>query len=281
MRVSFTDDDGYSETRTSAATDPVVRPPNASPSGRPAVSGVLAVGKTLTADTSGITDPNGLSNPAFTYQWVSTVAGIDTHITGATGSGYTLASSDEGAAFRVTVAFTDDDGYAESLTSDPTEVLDTENSGAESDAIQPRGAGDADGAPTISGTAQVGETLTAGTSDITDTDGLANTAYTYQWMQVNSDGANPVNVGTDSNTYTPVADDVGKRVRVKVTFTDDADNAESLTSEGLAVAGLFARRRPCPSCHSCGEGRMPGRTRLVRRTDHRGRHFGIDNNLGL
>ena len=126
VRVSFTDDDGYSETLASSATGPVVRPPNASPGGRPAVRGTLAVDKTLNADTSGITDPNGLSNPGFTHQWVRVADGVDTGIAGATGSGYTLASSDEGAAFKVTVAFTDDDGYSETLTSAPTEVLETE-----------------------------------------------------------------------------------------------------------------------------------------------------------
>ena len=126
VRVSFTDDAGYPETLTSDATATVVRPPNASPSGRPAVSGVLAVGKTLTVDTSGITDPNGLSNPAFTHQWVRSISSTDTDISGATGPGYTLASGDEGAAIKVTVAFTDDDGYAETLTSRLTQTVMTE-----------------------------------------------------------------------------------------------------------------------------------------------------------
>ena len=126
VRVSFTDDAGYSETLASDATAAVVRPPNASPSGRPAVSGVLAVGKTLTADTSGITDPNGLSNPGFTHQWARVADGTDTDILGATGSSYTIASSDAGNAFKVTVAFTDDDGYAETLTSGLTQTVMTE-----------------------------------------------------------------------------------------------------------------------------------------------------------
>ena len=138
VRVSFTDDDGYSETLASSATGPVVRPPNASPGGRPAVRGTLAVDKTLNADTSGITDPNGLSNPGFTHQWVRVADGVDTGIAGATGSGYTLASSDEGAAFKVTVAFTDDDGYSETLTSAPTEVLETEGQDGQDNDVQPR-----------------------------------------------------------------------------------------------------------------------------------------------
>ena len=41
----------------------------------------------------------------------------------------------------------------------------------------------ATGAPTISGTAQVGETLTADTSPIADEDGLENVSYSYQWIR--------------------------------------------------------------------------------------------------
>ena len=45
----------------------------------------------------------------------------------------------------------------------------------------------ATGAPTISGTAQVGETLSASTSDIADADGLDNPSYSYQWIRGSSD----------------------------------------------------------------------------------------------
>ena len=41
----------------------------------------------------------------------------------------------------------------------------------------------ATGAPTISGTVQVGETLTASTSGIADTDGLTSGSYSYQWIR--------------------------------------------------------------------------------------------------
>ena len=40
----------------------------------------------------------------------------------------------------------------------------------------------ATGAPIISGTVQVGETLTADTSGIEDAGGLDNAAFTYQWL---------------------------------------------------------------------------------------------------
>ena len=70
-------------------------------------------------DTSGISDLNGLTNPGFTYQWMHTVSNTnDTTITGATGSTYTIAESDTGQAFKVSVSYTDDHGYAHTVTSD-------------------------------------------------------------------------------------------------------------------------------------------------------------------
>ena len=45
----------------------------------------------------------------------------------------------------------------------------------------------ATGLPTITGTAQVGYTLTADTSAIMDADGLTNVSYTYQWIRVATD----------------------------------------------------------------------------------------------
>ena len=45
----------------------------------------------------------------------------------------------------------------------------------------------ATGAPTISGTPQVDQTLTADTSGIADEDGLDNVSYTYQWIAGGSD----------------------------------------------------------------------------------------------
>ena len=45
----------------------------------------------------------------------------------------------------------------------------------------------ATGAPAISGTPRVGETLTASTSGISDADGLKNARFAYQWIRANSD----------------------------------------------------------------------------------------------
>ena len=81
------------------------------------------------------------------------------------------------------------------------------------------------GAPTISGTAQVGQTLTADVSSIADADGLDNVSYTYQWL------ADNVNIsGATGASYRLTDSEEGKAVKVTVSFTDDAGNEESLTS---------------------------------------------------
>ena len=106
----------------------------------------------------------------------------------------------------------------------------------------------ATGAPTIVGTAQVGETLTAQTSGIADADGLSNPNFAYQW--VSCGGPTDVCIlGATDSTYTLVADDAGKSVKVIVSFVDDAGNPESLTSNVAAVSST-----PPPT----GEPQPPG-----------------------
>ena len=96
----------------------------------------------------------------------------------------------------------------------------------------------ATGAPTIRGTAQVGETLTADTSGIGDTDGITGISYSYQWIR--NDGTNDTDItGATDSTYTMVAADEGRTIKVGVSFTDDAGNEETLTS--AATASVTAR----------------------------------------
>ena len=97
---------------------------------------------------------------------------------------------------------------------------------------------DAEGAPAISGTAQVGATLTASTSGITDADGLTTTTYTYQWIRVDGGTETPI-PGATFGTYVPVSADVGKKVKVEVEFTDDGGNDETLESDAYPASGTI------------------------------------------
>ena len=222
VTVTFTDDAGNSETLTSAATEAVAAKPNPTATGAPTISGTAQVGETLTAETSGIADEDGLDNVAFSYQW--TAGGAE--IAGATDNTYTLASDDEGKAVTVTVTFTDDAGHQETLTSAATAAVA---------AAQPNTP--ARGAPAVGGTARVGETLTADTSEIEDADGMDNVAFSYQWE---ADGAAIPGSRATRATYSLVADDVDKTVTVRVSFTDDAGHAELVTSAPTAAVAAAA-----------------------------------------
>ena len=89
----------------------------------------------------------------------------------------------------------------------------------------------ATGAPTITGNARSGQTLTAAASGIADADGLGGVTYTYEWLRVGANGTEAVIAGASSATYTLTAEDVGAKLRVRVRFTDALDGEETLTSE--------------------------------------------------
>ena len=85
------------------------------------------------------------------------------------------------------------------------------------------------GLPTITGTPQVNETLTASVSGITDADGTDNSTFIHQWISNNGTSDSDIDDATGS-TYTPVQADVGSTIKVRVTFTDDAGTEETLVS---------------------------------------------------
>jgi Ca2+-binding RTX toxin-like protein len=90
----------------------------------------LTEGQTLTADTSAISDADGLGT--LSYQWLRD----GTAIAGATASSYTLGDADVGGQMSVQVSYTDGYGTAESLTSAQTgPVLDA--GGGEDPAPEP------------------------------------------------------------------------------------------------------------------------------------------------
>ena len=237
VTVSFTDDADNQESLPSAATDAVAAKPNTQATGLPTISGTIRVGQTLTADVTGIADEDGLDNVTFSYQWMAD----DTNIQGATGSSYTLTKDDEGKAITVTVSFTDAEGNPETRTSDPT----GEVAAAPAQNIQ------ATGLPTIDGTAQVGESLTADTSEIADEDGLTNAVFSYQWM------ADDTNIqGATGSSYTLTKDDEGKAITVTVSFTDAEGNPETRTSD---PTGEVAAK---PNTQATGQPTISGTVRV-------------------
>ena len=190
------------------------RPANTEATGAPSISGSPTVGQTLTAATTGILDSNGMNYAAFRYQWLSNDGTNDSEITDATGSTYTLVDADEGKHVKVRVSFTDLAQHKESVISTAVGPISPNLNSA------------ATGQATISGTAQVGETLTVSTSGIADSDGTTNASYSYQWLSSRDREID----GATGSTYMLVDSDAGETIKVRVTFTDDAGNEETLTS---------------------------------------------------
>ena len=202
------------------AIEPTPKPTNSAATGAPTISGTAQVGETLTADTIGIADADGVANAIFSYQWLAD----DADISGATGKTYALTEADEGKTVKVQVSFTDDAGNEETLTS------------AATDAVASLPNSPATGVPTITGVVQVGETLTAETTGIADADGLDNAVFSYQWLAAAADIS-----GAAGKTYALTEADEGKTVKVQVSFTDDEGNEETLTSTATdAVAAVGA-----------------------------------------
>ena len=213
-------------------------PANNSATGVPTISGTLRVNETLTADTSGINDDDGLTNQNFSYKWFRFDGTDETEITGATGSTYDLTVDDAGQRIRVKVSFNDDLGNAEGpLSSILTDLVNSPPTGA----------------PKIAGETRINQTLTVDTSAIEDVEGLDDVVYTYQW--VHFDGTTDADIsGATNSSYTLTNADLGKKIKVKVTFTDDRGNPEgpisSLPTEAVAPSNLLVSNTAQTPDHS-------------------------------
>ena len=168
------------------------------------INGKAATGEVLHA---AISDGDGaVSNVS--YQWMA--AGKE--ISGATGETYAVTADNSGKIISVRVTYTDSTGKVESVISPPTAVVDSGNDGGANQR----------GQVTLSGTAAVGETLTA---NVSDGDGLPDRIQ-YTWL---ANGA-AIN-GANGSSYTITAADVGKIISVQVYYYDKAGHEENLLSD--------------------------------------------------
>ena len=152
-------------------------------------------GQTLTA-TSG--SWSGTTPIAYGYQWQTCApTGTDCGpIAGATVSTYAVTTGDVGTTIRVLVTATNAAGSVSDFS-------------AATAVVQSAGAPPANTSPpTISGTAQAGQPLTASPGTWTGTQPIS---YAYQWQRCDSSGANcnPI-TGASSAGYTATTADVGR-----------------------------------------------------------------------
>ena len=187
------------------------------PSGSCLSAAAFFVTVTPSGDTATLTNANAVEQrfpPCITTQTVSFATNEDTTVTANRALSFTLATR-AGTDARITV--TDDNVVAVAVIDDDRHAT---------------------GAPTITGTAQVNQVLTASPGSIADGDGLAGAAYTYTWVRVDGSDEAPI-TGTTGTSYTVVAADQGNTLKVKASFTDDAGFDEERTSAPTAtVIGL-------------------------------------------
>lgn len=207
VTVSYTDGLGLPQSVTSSATTAVTNV-NDAPTGSTNITGTATQGQVLTANTSTLADADGLGT--LTYQWRAN--GVI--ISSATAPTFTLTQAEVGKAVSVVVNYTDGQGTAETLTSPATSFVVNVNDPPI-------------GLVTITGTASMGQTLTA-SNNLADADGLGT--ITYQWK---ADGADIA--GATAATLLLGAPQAGKLITVAASYTDVLGSAESVLSAATAA----------------------------------------------
>jgi len=105
--------------------------------------------------------------------------------------------------------------------------------------------------PTISGTAQAGQSLKA---DPGKWSGSTPITYSYQWQRCDKNGGSCAGIsGANKQLYDVVGQDVGNTLRVRVT-AKNSDGSASSTSVPTAVVTAAAAPPPATGCPSSGSG---------------------------
>lgn len=174
----------------------------------PTYSGTVEVGQTVTA-TEGTETGDGTITT--TWQWLRNGVAISE----ATNSSYTIVSADEGTQLSVRQTATSIYGVASRNSAQQTVSSDTGNTVIIS------------GVPTISGTPEVGETLTASAATSTGDEPITTT---WQWLRNGSDIS-----GETSQTYVVQAEDEFQNIAVRQTDSNSIPSSDSAISASVTI----------------------------------------------
>jgi len=189
-------------------------PSNTAP---PTIAGEAQQGQVLSASAGSW---GGTQPISYAYQWQRCdTSGANCVNTGA-GPTYTLANADVGSTIIVAVTASNSAGSA-TASSGPTTVI------VASPPVNTA-------PPTISGTAQQGQTLTASPGNWK---GAAPFTYAYQWQRCDTSGANCVNTGAagPTSTYTLGPADVGSTIIVAVTASNSTGSGTTMSAATAVV----------------------------------------------
>jgi hypothetical protein len=190
----------YGSSEEVVASAPVI-------TGNPTIAGTAQEGEVLTATAASVA---GNPTPTRTWQWYRSPS---TSISGATNSTYTLQAADVGETIFVRQTETN------------TEGNDTADSTATSTVIEANSTPVITGVPTIAGTAQVGQTLSATAASV---DGYPEPTTTWQWYISPS----TVISGETDSTYTVLSGNIDDTIFVRQTETNSegSDTADSVAT---------------------------------------------------
>jgi streptogramin lyase len=164
---------------------------------------------------------NGYPAPSYTYQWLrcNAFAGECSEISGATSASYTPTAADVANTIEAVVKASNSVGNASATTS-PSNIV----TGAPANTAPPS-------LSTSSPVEGVALSVSNGTWN-----GYPTPTYSYQWQDCNSSGASCTNISAaTSSSYTPIATDVGKTLRAKVTATNTVGTSSLSTTASNVV----------------------------------------------
>jgi len=239
LRVVVRANDGRGGTQTAASTYTAITNSTPANSALPSVSGTATVGNALSTTTGTWSDADG-DTLTYTYQWyrASDSAGTgEATITGATTSSYTLVAGDLAKYIRVEVTASDSKGGTQTSSTTRTVVAAPSNAAPTNSVV-----------PSVSGTATVGNALSAANGTWSDADG-DSLSYTYQWYRADdTNGTNAASIsGATAATYTLTTADAHKYLRVVVTANDGNSHTPTTASTYTAITNSAPANSAVPS----------------------------------
>ena len=218
--INYKDKLGHTEQFHTTASS-TVQNLNDAHTGSVSLSGTFKLGEVITADTSQIADKDGIGS--FSYEWQSSSDEVSwSAISGATSSSLTISEAQAYHSIRVKVQYQDGNGTTEYDTSQASGIINPGNFSAT-------------GQPVISALDNIiieGSTLSSNISSISDRDGMGS--LNYQWQQ--SVSGNWVDISSANQAiFIPTDNEVGNALHLKVSFTDNRENNETVYSTQTAV----------------------------------------------
>lgn len=208
----------------------------------PSISGTPTPGQVVSVSTGTWSGTNPI---AYAYGWQRCdAAGANCgEIAGATGSSYTVRDVDSGSRLRGVVTASNAAGSSTALSAASATVASAGGGGGGTAAVAPAVVS----APVVTGSAQVGATVTTSAGAWS---GTAPIAYAYRWQRCSDGGGCSSVTGATAASYTVQQADVGLRLQAVVTATNAAGSSSAPSALTTSVTAASSSPPPPPTSTS-------------------------------